>query len=44
MHLDPHLAAFAGDDSVVDPRGLVPTDLARDDLDLSYMDNIEKSG
>ena len=28
------LAAFAGDDAVVDPAGLVATDLTRDDLDL----------
>lgn len=29
-----HLAAFAGDNAVVNPRGLVPADLARDHLDL----------
>jgi len=28
------LAAFAGDHAVVNPAGLVPADLARDDLDL----------
>ena len=27
-------AAFAGDDTIVDPAGLVAADLARDDLDL----------
>lgn len=31
----PHLAAFTGDDSVVDSWGLIPTDLTGDDLDLS---------
>lgn len=29
------LAAFTGDNSIVDSRGLVPTDLTGDDLDLS---------
>lgn len=29
-----HLAAFAGDNAVVDPRGLVSADLARDHFDL----------
>lgn len=29
-----HLAAFTGDNAVVDPRGLVPADLAGDHLDL----------
>ena len=32
----PYLAAFTGDDSIVDSRGLVPTDLTGDDLDLSF--------
>lgn len=31
----PYLAAFTGDNSIVDSRGLVPTDLTGDDLDLS---------
>lgn len=33
-----YLAALAGDDSIVDSRGLVPTDLTGDDLDLSCRD------
>lgn len=32
----PHLAAFAGDDSIVDSWGLISTDLTGNDLDLSY--------
>lgn len=44
LYIDPHLAAFAGNDSIVDPGGLVPADLAGDDLDLSCMDNNYKSG
>lgn len=38
----PHLAAFAGDDSIVDSWGLVPADLTGDDLDLSCRDNNEE--